>query len=90
MPGQWSESRDRAWSSYTKSELYTGGISRPSLRFNDGLLCLMLMASLTQRSIFESLDVKILVLSGLISCPLFVQCSYMTELHSKLYSSCLI
>ena len=90
MPSQWSESRDRAWSSYTKRDLYTGGISRPSLRFNDGLLCLMLMASLTQRLIFESSDVKILVLSGSILCPLFVQCSYMAELHSSLYSSCFI
>ena len=56
---RWNESRDLAWSRDTRRELYTGGISRPSSRFNDGLNCLMLLASLTLRLIFESSDVKI-------------------------------
>ena len=60
VPGQWSESRDLVWSRDTGRELYTGGISRPSSRFSDGLRCLILIASLTLRLIFESSDVKIL------------------------------
>ena len=60
VPGQWSESRDLVWSRDTMRELYTGGSSSPSSRFSDCLSCLMLMAYLNLRLIFESSDVKIL------------------------------
>ena len=77
---------DLVWSRDTRRELYTGGISRPSSRFNDGLRCLMLMASLTLRFIYESSDVKILVFCGLILCPVCIQCSYMAELDLAMCS----
>ena len=86
VPGQWSELHDLVWSRDTRRELYTGGISRPSSRFNDGLRCLMLMASLTLCFIYESSDVKILVFCGLILCPVCIQCSYMAELDLAICS----
>ena len=64
----------------------TGGISRPSSRFNDGLRCLMLMTSLTLHLMFESSDVKILVFTGLIVCPMCVQCSKIDELDLSICS----
>ena len=66
--------------------MYTGGISRPSSRFNDGLRCLMLMASLTLHLMFESSDVKILVFSGFIVCPVCVRCSDIAELDLAICS----
>ena len=82
MPSQWSESRD------TRRKLYTGGISRPLSRFNDGLRCLMLMASLTLRLIFESSDGQILVFCGSILCQVGIQCLYMTYIVRFPLSSC--
>ena len=78
VPGQWSESLD------TRRGLYTGRISRPLSRFNDGLCCLMLMASLTLRLLLESSDVNILVFS--ILCPVCVQCSNIAKLDLAIYS----
>ena len=70
--------------------MYTGRISGPSLRFNDALPCLMLMASLTLCLMFESSDVKILVFSGLIVYPMCEQCSNIVELDLAIFSLSLI
>ena len=86
VPGKWSESRDLAWSRDTKIYLYTGGFSRSSSRFNDGLLYLMLMAFLTLHLMSESSGVKNLVFCGSILYPVCKQCPYMAELNLAMCS----